>query len=163
MKTLKSVIYPMIMLFGLGISQTVLAANSAPQFSLDGDNGTVNLADFKGKVVYLDFWASWCPPCRKSFPWMNAMERRYGDQGLAIVAVNLDKDRKLAEKFLHDLPASFTIAYDPEGKVADSYEVEGMPSSYIIDRDGQISAVHLGFRQDDIRQLENTLKKVLNR
>jgi cytochrome c biogenesis protein CcmG/thiol:disulfide interchange protein DsbE len=162
MKIIKAATCLFIALIGLGITQTVPAAESAPPFSVATDNGKVSLADFKGKVVYLDFWASWCPPCRKSFPWMNAMKRRYGEQGLAIVAVNLDKDRELAAKFLHDQPASFTIAYDPEGELADTYQVQGMPSSYIIDRSGHISAVHLGFREDDTLELEKTLRKVLD-
>jgi cytochrome c biogenesis protein CcmG/thiol:disulfide interchange protein DsbE len=162
MRTIKSATFLFITLVGLCFIQTVSAAESAPPFSVATDKGKISLADFKGKVVYLDFWASWCPPCRKSFPWMNTMKRRYGEQGLAIVAVNLDKDRELAAKFLHDQPASFTIAYDPEGELADTYQVQGMPSSYIIDRNGQISAVHLGFREDEALELEKTLRKVLD-
>jgi len=137
------------------------AADAAPSFELATDNGTVSLADLKGKVIYLDFWASWCPPCRKSFPWMNRMEQHYGNKGLAIVAVNLDKNRELANTFLKDLPAKFTIAYDPEGKVAESYQVGGMPSSYIIDRNGNIAAVHLGFRHEDESKLEKAIREAL--
>ena len=118
--------------------------------------------DLKGKVVYLDFWASWCPPCRKSFPWMNEMERRYSRQGLAVVAVNLDKDHELADKFLNEVPARFTVAFDPQGTVAESYRVPGMPSSFIIDRNGKIQAIHIGFREEDSADLETSLRSALS-
>ena len=138
------------------------AAETAPSFALPTDHGTLKLADLKGKVVYLDFWASWCPPCRKSFPWMNEMEQRYGRHGLTVVAINLDKDRKLADKFLSEVPADFTIAYDSEGTVADSYHVPGMPSSFIIDRNGKIRSIHVGFHEDDALALEETLRTTLS-
>lgn len=139
------------------------AAETAPNFALPTDHGTLKLADLKGKVVYLDFWASWCPPCRKSFPWMNEMEQRYGRHGLTVVAINLDKDRDLAAKFLSEVPADFTIAYDSEGSVADSYHVPGMPSSFIIDRNGKIQSIHIGFREEDTSALEDTLRTALRR
>jgi cytochrome c biogenesis protein CcmG/thiol:disulfide interchange protein DsbE len=143
------------------LSNTAMAGETAPSFALPTDAGIVKLADLKGKVVYLDFWASWCPPCRKSFPWMNEMQQRYGRQGFAVVAVDVDKTRDLASKFLHEVPADFIVAYDPEGGVADSYQVQGMPSSFIIDRNGQIREVHVGFRDGDTDDIESTLQAVL--
>lgn len=149
-------------LFALCLIPSAYAATTAaPEFELPTGSGKINLAGFKGKVVYLDFWASWCAPCRKSFPWMNEMERRYDSDGLVVVAVNLDKERDLAEQFLHDVPARFTVAYDPEGKVAERYGVQGMPSSILIGRDGKVIGTHLGFRTDDISELEKTLKTAL--
>ena len=144
------------------IGRPATATEAAPNFDLPTDAGTLTLAELKGKVVYLDFWASWCPPCRKSFPWMNEMERRYGRQGLAVVAVNLDKDHELATKFLEEVPAKFTVAFDEQGTVADSYHVPGMPSSFIIDRSGKIQAIHIGFRDEDIPELEASLRSVLS-
>ena len=145
----------------LTLSQTALAADKAPGFVLPTDAGKIDLTDLKGKVVYLDFWASWCPPCRKSFPWLNEMQQRYGRQGFAVVAVNVDKSRNLAAEFLQEVPANFTVAYDPQGEVADSYQVQGMPSSFIIDRSGQIRETHIGFRQEDASQLEESLQMLL--
>jgi len=142
--------------------QAALAAETAPNFELPTGNGTLTLDALKGKVVYLDFWASWCPPCRKSFPWMNEMEHRYGRQGLTVVAVNLDKDHELAAKFLNEVPAKFTVAYDPQGKVAENYHVPGMPSSFIIDRNGKIQAMHIGFREEDSMDLEASLRSALS-
>ena len=152
-----------VLLLGWAFSHTAMAAETAPNFSLPTQAGTLALADLKGKVVYLDFWASWCPPCRKSFPWMNEMERRYSRQGLAVVAVNLDKDHELAAKFLNEVPAKFTVAFDPRGTVADSYHVPGMPSSFIIDRNGKIRAIHIGFRDEDSADLEASLRSALSR
>ena len=134
----------------------------APIFELPTDNGNISLDSLKGKVVYLDFWASWCGPCRKSFPWMNRMIQRYRDKGLVIVAVNLDKSRDLARKFLQDYPAQFTVAYDPEGNTADQYDVQGMPSSYLIDRRQHIVKVHLGFKDEDTLGLERNIEYLLD-
>ncbi|MEQ1883345.1 MAG: TlpA disulfide reductase family protein, partial [Burkholderiales bacterium] len=121
----------------------------AADFSLPTDTGSVRLADLRGKVVYVDFWASWCVPCRASFPWMNDMKAKYGDKGLVIIAINLDKEREMAKKFLAKLPAQFTIAYDPDWTVAGQYKVSGVPSSYLIDRSGKMRSTHLGFREKD--------------
>jgi len=150
-----------LLVFVWSLGQSAIAAETAPNFKVPTAKGTLTLADLKGKVVYLDFWASWCPPCRKSFPWMNEMERRYSRQGLTVIAINLDKDRDLAAKFLNEVPADFTVAYDPQGTVAESYHVPGMPSSFIIDRNGRIQAIHIGFRDEDTADLEETLRTTL--
>ena len=97
------------------LTTAVLAADSAPDFKLPSAKGMVELSKMKGKVVYVDFWASWCTPCRKSFPWMNDLHKKYKDQGLEVVAVNLDKSRAPIDEFLKKTPADFTIAYDPSG------------------------------------------------
>jgi len=119
---------------------TLLLPLSAP--AADGSL----VADHEGKVVIVDFWASWCGPCRRSFPWMNDMLEKYGDQGLVVIAVNLDKERAAAEAFLGEVPASFQIHYDPDAALAREYDVQAMPSSFIFGRDGQLVARHLGFK-----------------
>jgi len=103
------------------------------------------LSEAKGQVVYLDFWASWCGPCRKSFPWLNAMQAKYKDQGLKVVSVNVDAERSLADKFLQALPAHFTVVYDPKGMVARQFKLKGMPSSYLINKQGDMVSAHVGF------------------
>ncbi|WP_210418784.1 TlpA disulfide reductase family protein [Aliikangiella coralliicola] len=105
----------------------------------------VDISQYKGKVVYLDFWASWCIPCRKSFPWMNEIRQKYSPDELAIVAVNLDKERKLAEEFLKKYPAEFEIVFDPAGSSAKKYQILGLPSSLLIDRNGKIISTQTGF------------------
>lgn len=106
----------------------------------------LELEQYRGQVVIVDFWASWCLPCRRSFPWMNAMQAKYGEEGLVVVAVNVDRDRRAAEQFLAEVPAEFRIHYDNEAAVAEAFGVEAMPSSFVIGRDGSILARHLGFK-----------------
>jgi thiol-disulfide isomerase/thioredoxin len=141
------------------------AAEPAPDFSLPTfpADAKVNLADFKGRVVYLDFWATWCPPCRKSFPWMDEMHERYKDAGLSIIAVSVDKKRELIEEFINKMEPSFTIAHDPGGDIAKAYKLRGMPSSYLIDRNGLLVKVHMGFRNKDRGKLETTIKTLLEK
>ena len=117
----------------------------APAFSLPGRTGTVSLDSLKGRLVYVDFWASWCEPCRRSFPWLNTLRERYADRGLTIVAINLDKDRRAADAFLEKFPASFLVAYDPTGKTAEAYRVSAMPSSFLIGPTGTLLSSHAGF------------------
>ena len=136
---------------------------SAPPFTLPTDHGEVSLAQLQGQVVYVDFWASWCGPCRKSFPWMNDLHARYGAQGLKIVAVNLDSERQLGAKFLEKYPARFVVAYDPQGAVAETYHVAGMPTAVLIDRQGQLSYIHQGFREEDMPRLEAEIRALLAR
>lgn len=135
---------------------------AAPVFSVAADSGQVGLGDFKGKVVLLDFWASWCGPCRQAFPWLNEMQTRYGSEGFVVLAVSLDEERNAAQRFLKEHQASFRIGYDPEGKVAEIYQVKGMPSSYIIDRQGQVRVAHTGFRERDKQALEAEIKALLS-
>ena len=106
----------------------------------------LDLSDYRGKVVVLDFWASWCVPCRRSFPWLNGMHDKYASDGLVIIGVNVDQEPASAAKFLQKFPASFQISYDTNGILAKKFDVQGMPSSFVIGRDGQTSARHLGFK-----------------
>ena len=133
----------------------------APQLSLPGLKEMVDVAQLKGKVVYVDFWASWCGPCKQSFPFMNQLKARYADKGLEIVAVNLDKKRDDVDIFLAQVPVQFTIALDASGDSARRYEVRGMPSSVIIGRDGKVFASHMGFRSDDRDEIEQRIASAL--
>jgi len=116
----------------------------------------LELSAHKGKVVVLDFWASWCVPCRRSFPWMNEMQAKYHDDGLVIIGVNMDAEAVEAKSFLREYPAEFAIVYDSDGELARQYDVIAMPSSYLFDRDGNQVARHLGFKvkkQDEYEAL----------
>ncbi len=146
--------------FALLASSPVFSAQ-APDFKLDGRNKTVQLSQYRGKVVYVDFWVSWCQPCRKSFVWMNEMQSRYGDSGLKIIAINLNESKNDAIKFLKKIPASFEIAFDPKGKTAQTYQIKAMPSSFIIDRKGNIVQAHLGFHGDDTGRLEAEIRRMV--
>jgi len=146
------------------MSQNSFAAfTPAPEINLPGTEGEVQLENLKGKVVYLDFWASWCKPCAKSFPWMHEMKQRYADQGFEILAINLDKERKLADEFLGQMKVNFMVAFDADGKSAADYKLKGMPSSYLIGRDGNVYASHIGFREKDKLELEQAIKQLINK
>lgn len=121
------------------------------------------LDSLRGRVVYVDFWASWCDPCRKSFPWLQAMQAKYDSVGLTVVGVNLDKDHALSEAFLRQHPASFRIAYDPAGKVAEAYKIKVMPSSVLIGRDGTVIAMHTGFDAKQADAVEARIREALAR
>ncbi|MBP1205456.1 thiol-disulfide isomerase/thioredoxin [Duganella sp. 1411] len=134
---------------------------AAPQFDLQGMDGAVQLAKLTGKVVYVDFWASWCGPCRQSFPWMNEMQAKYGPRGLQIVGVNVDAKSEDAKAFLAATPAKFTIAFDPKGATPRQYGIKGMPSSVLIGPDGKVLLEHSGFRDADRAELEAKIQSAL--
>jgi cytochrome c biogenesis protein CcmG, thiol:disulfide interchange protein DsbE len=121
----------------------------------------VDIGEFHGRVLYLDFWASWCAPCQQSFPWMQMMKETHESEGLAIVAVNLDLHRPDADRFLAKWHPTFDIRFDPDGEVAQRFQVHGMPTSLIIDRKGVVRFTHIGFRPIDRALYEDQLRQVL--
>lgn len=119
------------------------------------------LGKIEGRVVWVDFWASWCAPCRRSFPWLNEMHRKYSSKGLQIIGVNVDKERELATSFLGEVPARFTILYDPSGALAEKFEVQAMPSSYLLDASGKVLARHYGFKLANTDEYEASIRSAL--
>ena len=118
----------------------------APDVELQrADGGTVRLSDLKGKVVLVDFWASWCGPCKLSFPALDAVYKHRHQDGLEVLAVNVDEDRRSAEEFLKDRPHDMPIFFDPRGRAPAAFRVDGMPSSYLLDRRGRIRFKHVGY------------------
>lgn len=113
----------------------------------------------KGKVIYIDFWASWCSPCKKSFPWMNNIHNKYKD--LEVISVNVDSEQSYADEFLTSTPASFPIVYDQNGQVAKKYKLKGMPSSYIINKKGQLINTHVGFNESKQELYEQELQRLM--
>jgi cytochrome c biogenesis protein CcmG, thiol:disulfide interchange protein DsbE len=122
---------------------------------------SLDLASLGGRVVYLDFWASWCGPCRQSFPWMETLKSTYGAQGLEIITINLDRDRADADKFIKRFNPTFDVRFDPKGELAEFYKVQGMPSSVLIDRHGVTRFTHVGFRPVDGPVYEAQVRQLL--
>lgn len=139
-------------------AHAIEVGQAAPPFALPTAKGDmVTLDQLRGKVVYVDFWASWCAPCRRSFPWMNEMQQKYGARGFVIVGVNVDKKRVDAEKFMAQTPGDFTIVYDEAGTTAAAYGVMGMPSSYLVDPRGTVTFVERGFVEDNKAAMEQRI------
>lgn len=144
-----------------GDARALAAGDAAPALSLPGASGVVDLGAYRGKWVYLDFWASWCKPCQQSFPWMNEMQSKYGAKGLAVVAVNVDAKTDDAKRFLAANPARFTVAFDAKGAAPRKFGIKGMPTSFLISPDGKVALQHTGFRAEDRAELQARIEKVL--
>ena len=156
-----------ILIFSFNINKDNALAlsenDAAPDFSLKSQFGkTVSLSDYQGKVVYLDFWASWCGPCRHTLPWMQKLQSKFKSQGLEVVAVNLDVHQADAEKLFSEINPSFTILFDPTGEAAKKYQLPSMPSSFLLDKKGRIVIAHSGFREGDDAILESDIETLLN-
>jgi len=130
---------------------------------MDDASTNKELNRYRGQVLYIDFWASWCPPCAKSFPFMSRLQQQYRSQGLQVIAVNLDEQREDAERFLAENPHAFQIAYDTAARdCAQEFDVKAMPSSYLIDRDGNIRRVELGFKAEETQALQQAVEQLLS-
>jgi thiol-disulfide isomerase/thioredoxin len=136
-----------------------LAASLAP--TAQAADASDALLAYRGQVTYVDFWASWCGPCAESFPWLNAMQVKYAKQGLHIVGVGVDTDAANAERFLKQHPPQFPIAADPAGKLAEHYDIKGMPYAVLLDADGNVLHRHAGFRAADTPDYEQHIKAAL--
>jgi peroxiredoxin len=134
----------------------------APTFTLPsraGDN--VSLEQLKGKVVMLNFWASWCGPCRTEMPLLEQMHKRYSSLGFTMVGVNVEANTADAERWLKDTPVSFPVLFDRDSKVSKMYDVNAMPSTVFIDRKGNIRYLHRGYKAGDEGEYLNQIRALL--
>jgi len=146
----------------VGPAQAVEPGQPAPDIALPRSTLPASqLSALRGQWVYLDFWASWCGPCRQSFPWMSALQQKYGPRGLQVLAVNVDAKQSDADAFLARTPAGFALAFDPKGEAPRRFAIQGMPSSVLIDPQGQVRWVHKGFRPDEAAALEARIAAAL--
>jgi peroxiredoxin len=138
------------------------AAQPAPDFSLDARGATkLSLSQYRGQVVMLNFWATWCGPCRQEMPLLEAMYKRYKSMGFTLIGVNVEPDSKSAEEFLAKLPVSFPVAFDTESKVSKLYNVQGMPNSVIIDRKGRTRVLHRGYHPGDENEYLDQIRALI--
>lgn len=142
----------------IGSATAAPALPCAPD-RLDG-GGKLDLSRLPGRIVYVDFWASWCTPCKQSFPFMNDVVQRFEAKGVTVLAVSVDSDPALARDFLKEHPARFQVALDSAGQCAKAMGVKGMPTSVILGRGGEVLHVHKGFRPDDVATLNQLLQQL---
>jgi thiol-disulfide isomerase/thioredoxin len=147
----------------LAVSSLVGASASlAPAFSLPSRAGdTVSLDQLKGKVVMLNFWASWCGPCRQEMPLLDQMHKRYSSLGFTLIGVNVEANTKDAERWLKDTPVSFPVLFDRDSKVSKLYDVSAMPSTVFIDRKGNLRYLHRGYKAGDESEYLNQIRALL--
>jgi thiol-disulfide isomerase/thioredoxin len=123
--------------------------------------GDLDLKAHRGKVVYLDFWASWCKPCRESFPWMNALLVKYPAENFTVITINLDAETAAMHRFLDKVPANFDIYHEPSGRLAEQFQIEGMPTSYLISPTGEVVKKHIGFYTKHVERYEREIEELL--
>jgi thiol-disulfide isomerase/thioredoxin len=149
----------------LALSLPALAGSSAgpaPAFTLGSRGGQdVSLAQYKGQVVMINFWASWCGPCRQEMPLLESIYKKYNRMGFTMLGVNVEPDSQKANEWLKDTPVSFPILYDKDSKVSKLYDVAGMPSTVIIDRNGNLRALHRGYKPGDENEYLDSIRTLI--
>ena len=145
------------------LAQAAQEGQSPPQCAatLAGSAEKLDITAFKGKVILIDFWATWCPPCKKSMPFLNGLRNERLKDGFEIIAINVDEDSEEAKRFLGSNPVDYVMAFDPKGDCPAKFEVQAMPSSYLVDRTGKIRKVHLGFRDEDQTMIRDQVSALL--
>lgn len=138
------------------------ATDNAPDFTLKSTRGdNIRLSERRGEVVLLNFWASWCGPCRQEMPLLDTLQQRYSKLGFSVVGVNVDKDSALANKLLQDIPVTFPVLLDNTGTVSASYNVSAMPTTVLIDRDGNMRYLHKGYKPGYEQDYEQQIKELI--
>ena len=163
-KRLSKVLLMITLIFTCSGTIALEEGDKIPEFdiaSIYENQPNISLKDLEGKTLFIDFWASWCAPCITSLPLYNEIYDKYQDQGLEVIAVNVDNPIEDGLDFLLDTPLDFLIPQDPEGDVSEMFGVIGMPSSYLVSPDGNVRLVHMGFRNGDIDIIEEEIQKVL--
>jgi len=134
----------------------------AKDFTLPSRSGeNVRLAELQGEVVLVNFWASWCGPCRKELPKLEEMHQKYKDLGVTILGINIDETRELSQKLLKDVEVNFPVLYDHDSEVAEPYNIQAMPSTFIIDKSGNFRYLHLGYQDGYELAYEEQIKKLM--
>jgi thiol-disulfide isomerase/thioredoxin len=146
------------------LTSTVMASGplAAPDVTLALDSGSsLQLSELRGQVTLIDFWASWCIPCRASFPAIDALQTELRDRGFRVIAVNVDEERRSADQFLESRPHTVLVAFDPRGIAAQAFGLKGMPSTILIDRRGRIRFTHMGYTEKTLAQYRSEILQLL--
>lgn len=147
------------------LASTALAADKtipAADFTLPASSGNnIRLSEQVGEVVMINFWASWCAPCREEMPLLDNLYGKYRDLGFTILGINLDENRDDAAKVLEQIPVSFPVLFDPKSEISRLYDVRAMPTTILIDRDGNVRALHKGYMPGFVDQYENEVKTLI--
>jgi peroxiredoxin len=149
-------------LVALPLCAAVDTNSPAPDFTLTAQSGKpVGLTQFKGQVVMLNFWASWCGPCRQEMPLLDSIYKKYGKLGFTMIGVNVEPDSKAANDWLKQTPVTFPILYDTDSKVSKLYGVSGMPSTVIVDRKGTVRMIHRGYKPGDEEEYLSSIRSLM--
>ena len=139
-----------------------LSGEESPDFTLKSrDGGNIKLSEQRGNIVLVNFWASWCGPCRQELPAFEALYQEYQDLGVEILAVNVDDEAEKAKVLLQDIEVSFPVLFDTSGEVSQLYDVSAMPTTVIVDRDGNVRLLHPGYRKGDETKYEKAIKMLM--
>lgn len=135
----------------------------APDFVLStlDQASQIKLSDYQGKIVYLDFWASWCGACLQSFPALNEIKKTFDGKAFEVIAINLDEDLDEGKRFLEKLNVAFPVLSDPQGVVPEQYQLQAIPMSFLIDKQGKIQMVQVGFDQTDQQKIKNQIQAII--
>lgn len=146
----------------LGAAQAAAGQGKAPDFTLKSNTGkNLRLSDYRGQVVLLNFWASWCGPCRQEMPALDKLQQRYGSYGFTVLGVNVEEDSGKARRMLRDIPVSFPVLFDNRNSVSKKYRVSAMPTTVMIDRDGNMRYLHKGYKPGDESIYKKWVKKLI--
>ena len=148
----------------VGLAHAIEEGDPAPDFSLPSiyaDQPAIALADMPGKTVYVDFWASWCGPCRLSLPALNSLNEAFSDDPVQFLAISVDVVEEDAWDFLARYTVDYPVFIDTEGDIARLFAVDGMPSGYLLDAEGRVREIHIGFKRGDELKLKESIKKML--
>ena len=155
-----SILFASLLLFGTANSANI--QGKAPNFTLKSNTGkNIKLSELRGQVVLLNFWASWCGPCRQEMPLLEKLQQRYSALGFTVLGVNVEEDSSKAKSLLKDIPVSFPILFDTQNTVSKQYNVSAMPSTVMIDRNGNMRYLHKGYKPGDEAQYKKWVKQLV--